>query len=173
MVVAVVAGNEVFKSALQSAREVDSGAAVFGLAAPTDAGLRGRLDAVWDSIEEALRSGFRYGREKARGLLDQAIEKAEALLVEAGRKAGELQDILLARIQAFVTTFIREAVRRVEPAMTVGETSFRLSTIHCTQKLVLTGALKTNIAELFELASSGEIEIAAEYARPPEIVSVV
>jgi hypothetical protein len=151
---------------MRAARDVQSGAAVFGLAAPVDAGLRGQLDAVWESIEEALKTGFRYGREKAEGLMEQAIAKAENLISEAGRKGAELHAVLLARIQTFLRTFVREAIGRIETQMTVGSGSFGLSTIRCSQKLVLSGSLKTNIAELFELASSGEIEISAEYAAP-------
>jgi hypothetical protein len=63
----------------------------------------------------------------------------------------------------FAWTYIQGAVARVPTSLVVGLSNFALASIECTQKIILGGSLSTNLAELFSLTSSGELEIVAAY----------
>ncbi len=168
MSIPVVVSRQVFDQALNSAKEVDRRRELEGLAAPLDATLRGRVEEAWGAIESALRDGFQFGKAKAQSVLEAAIGKVEQLVAGAGSRAADLQDALLARMQAFVHSFIQGALARVPTAIKVGGSSYTLTNVKYTQKLLVSGAIKTNLIELFSLASSGEIEIVADYSAGPE-----
>jgi hypothetical protein len=165
MNVTVIAGNEVFVAALKSAREVRQGPSLSGLAAPLDAGLMADADTTWSLIEEALKTAYRHGRDQAVALFDAAWAKAEALIASAGRKGGQVYDLLLARAQKYLDDFIRGAIARLATQHAIGDGLYGLTSIRCTQKIVLTGSLKATLTDVFALTTSGEIEIVAEYGR--------
>lgn len=158
-----VASRADFEQALLAARAVGPVAVGTSLNAAADAGLLGRLDEVWDSIEAALKRGYKFGAARAQELFDSAVEKAEQLIAEAGSKANELHQLLLEKLRVFVNNLINSALQRMPDTVALGGRTFKISKVSCSQKIVLTGAITTNIAEVFSLAASGELEVAAEY----------
>jgi hypothetical protein len=167
MNVPVVARREDFELALAAARKIDSGADVTGFASRMDGAFLGRLDEAWSSVEGALRKGYELGKEKAKAALDAAIAEVEQLLADAGSQARELQASLLRRMHEFTQCFIQSAMARVPTVIDVGGARFTLAAVRCTQRLVVTGSITTNLTELFALAANGEIEIATDYAGTP------
>lgn len=158
-----VASRADFEQALQAARAVGPVTVGTSLNAAADAGLLGRLDEVWDSIEAALKRGYKFGADGARELYDTAVEKAKQLIAEAGSKANELHQLLLEKLRVFVNGLINSALQRMPDSVAFAGRTFKISRVSCSQKIVLTGAITTNIAEAFSLAASGELEVAAEY----------
>jgi hypothetical protein len=167
MQVRILAGSDVFDAALKSARAVRAAPTLSELAAPLDASVRAEIDETWEAIEEALRAGFRHGYDGGKALLDAAWEKVKAIAAAAGRKASQVYDLLLTRTQQFLATFINGAISRLTAEHHIAGVSYRLSSISCTQKIVLTGSLEAALTNAFALSSSGEIEVTAEYARRP------
>jgi hypothetical protein len=162
MDIVIVAGAEVFESALDAARrepEADPDA----LSSILDNALVGQIEEVWDHIEGALRQGFRFGREQALEAMAEAIEQAERLVQNAGDKAKAVQNKLLERIQTYIQAQVQGALARIPVTMPVGGQQYALLRVKCTQKLLVTGSVKASLTEAFSLASSGELEISAEY----------
>jgi hypothetical protein len=164
MNITVIGDQQDFEQAIKAARKVDESKTSTNLNAIADAGLLGRLDGVWDTIETALREGYRFGRDLAKGALDMAIEKAEQLIKEAGTRAREIHAALLQKLQTFVKTFITNALARVPTTISIGERNYNITKVTCTQKLVMTGSIKVNITEVFSIASNGELEVAVDYS---------
>jgi hypothetical protein len=134
-----------------------------GLASVIGANLLGRVEEVWDSIESALRQAFLFGRDEASQLMNAATEKVEQLLKEAGQKAREIQDAILERLHAFTEALFQGMLSRITTTMKIGASEFTLRSVKLNQKLVATGSVKTNLAEVLSLAANGEIEVNAEY----------
>lgn len=158
-----VANRADFEQALQAARAVGPVTVGTSLNAAADAGLLGRLDEVWDNVEAALKRGYKFGADAARSLFDTAVEKARQLIAEAGNKANDLHQLLLEKLRVFVNGLINNALQRMPETVTFGARTFKVARISCSQKVVLTGSITTNLAEVFSLAASGELEVAAEY----------
>jgi hypothetical protein len=163
MNLATVASRPDFEKALQAARAVGPVVGGTNLNAVADAGLLGRLDEVWDTIEAALKKGYKFGADRAREMFDAAVEKAERLIEEAGSKANDLHQLLLEKLRVFVNALINSALQRMPDTLALAGKTFRISKVSCSQKIVLTGSITTNMMEVFSLAASGELEVAAEY----------
>jgi len=163
MNISIVASREDLDQALKQARALGPVDQNTHLNAPVNAGLLGRLETVWDSIEAALRKGYKLGADAARDALANAIADAEQLIAEAGALARECQETLLEKLQVFVKAFINSALKRVPDALPIGGREFRISKVTCTQKLVLGGSLSTNVTEVFSMTSNGELELAVDY----------
>jgi hypothetical protein len=163
MNISIVASRADLDQALNEARVFSPLDQNTHLNATANASLLGRLDAVWESIETALRKGYKFGTEAARDALTNAIAQAEQLIAEAGAFANDCQQTLLEKLQLFVKGFISSAMQRVPESIPIAGREFRISKVTCTQKLVLTGSLKVNLTEVFSLASNGELELAVDY----------
>jgi hypothetical protein len=159
----IVANRADLEQALKQARAFTPLDHNTHLNANVNAGLLGRLDAVWESIESALRKGYKFGTEAARDALTNAIAQAEKLIAEAGAFANDCQQALLEKLQLFVKGFISSAMQRVPESIPISGREFRISKVTCTQKLVLTGSISVNVTEVFSLASNGELELAVDY----------
>lgn len=144
----------------QEAGQLPSGA---GLGSPLDGSWLGRIAQVWDRIEEALQTAFLYGREGALALAEAAAEAAEKLLHEAGTRARDVQQALLARLSAYADKLVEGALKKVRPNLTVGETKLPLTGVEISQKVTMTGSLKANITDLVALTGAGEITVLARY----------
>ena len=166
MNISIVAGREDLDQASKEARAFSLVAQNTHLNATANATLLGRLNTVWDSIETALRKGYRFGADAARDTLTSAIAQAEQLIAEAGALAKECQEALLEKLQLWVKGFINSALKRVPDSLAIAGKEFRISKVICTQKLVLGGNLSTNVTEVFALTSSGELELGVEYEIP-------
>lgn len=163
MNVSIMASRADLDHALKDARSFSPLDVNTQLNATVNASLLGRLDSVWDSIESALRKGYKFGTEAARDALTSAIGQAEQLIAEAGAFANDCQQTLLEKLQLFVKGFINSAMQRVPESISIAGREFRISKVTCTQKLVLTGSIKVNLTEVFSLASSGELQLAVDY----------
>lgn len=163
MHISIVASRTDLDQALKAARAFNPIDQDTQLHATTHAGLWGRLDSVWDSIESALRKGYKLGAGAARSALDSAIAQADQLIAEADNLANQFQEALLEKLQLFVKGFINSALQRVPESLTIAGREFRISKVTCTQKMVLTGSLEMNVTKVFELASAGELELAVDY----------
>ncbi len=153
-----------FESAVDAARDIGGrDGQVPGLATSLDSAMNGRVRAVWDRIEAALRAAFEYGQEKAAPLVAAATAEAEELVASAGRRAAEVQQTLLAKMNEYVTRLTDAALSRVRTEVVLGDVTWRLSGVGLTQKISMTGALSTNIASLVTLTSVGEITVSAQY----------
>ena len=166
MEIAIPASRQVFETAILAARRANPAVELDGLASVIGANLLGRIEEVWDSIEAALRHAFQFGREEAVQLMNAAAEKTEALLKEAGQKAREIQDAILQRLHTFTQALFEGMLSRVPTTIKIGIAEYPLKTVKLNQKLVATGSLKTNLAEVLSLAANGEIEVIAEYLLP-------
>ena len=158
----IVASRPIFDQALQAADQLGKGGEIKGLATATHA-IRAYLDDAWDYIHDALIKGYEYGRDKAQVLFDAAIDKAEELLQRAGSNMRDLHTALLEKLQLFVRKLIQDSMSLIPTEYQVGERAFRLSSLKCSQKVMVTGSVKTSLTEAFSLVSSGEISIEAQY----------
>ena len=163
MNISIVASRADLEQALKDARAFSPLDQDTQLHATANAGLLGRLDSVWDSIETALRKGYKFGADAARDALNSAISQTEQLISEAGALANQFQEALLEKLQLFVRGFINSALQRVPDSLIISGRDFKISKVTCTQKLVLTGSLSVNVTEVFSLASNGELELAVDY----------
>jgi hypothetical protein len=111
----------------------------------------------------ALRRGYEFGSDIARGLLEKAIAQAEQLITEAGSRARDVHEALLQKLQVFVQSFTNNVLRRIPTSITVGVLNYNISKVTCTQKLVMTGSIKMNLTEVFSLTSNGELQVAVDY----------
>jgi hypothetical protein len=164
-------GRGAFERALQVARTVAKVPTPEGLAAPLDGALKGRVAEVWDSIEAALRTSYERGRDHAKSLVEAAILRAEKLMDEAGTRARDVQAFLLERLHAYVAAFTHGALANVMTVVEAGNQRLSLTRIQLSQKLVLGGSLKASLTDIFDLTSSGEIEIQVEYSMPVSTVT--
>lgn len=160
----VAADRQVFEQALKAARKAGQNPEKLGLNAPGDATLLGRLDQVWKTIETALQDGYQLGHDVAKTTLDRAIEEAEKLMEDAGKHARELHSLLLQRLQAFVHAFIKGALALVPTALAIGNQDYSVEKFTFTQKVLMTGSIKTNILEVCSLTSNGELSVSVDYA---------
>lgn len=156
-----------FEQAIDAAREVGRGGSVPGLATSLDSALTGKVRAAWDRIEEALRTAFEFGREKASPLVKAAVDEAEALVASAGHRAAEVQQALLVKLSEYVLRLTDAALERVRTELVVGGVTWRLSGVELAQKISMTGALSTNITSLATLTSGGELTVNAQYTVVP------
>jgi hypothetical protein len=161
-----------FESAISAAKEVGKTKSIPGLTSPLDAVWSGRIDAVWDRIESALRAAFEMGRDAARSLTATAVEQAQKLIAEAGHRAYDVQQALLSRLQAYVTRLVDTALGRVRPELQLGGTTWRLESLELAEKISLTGSLGVNITNLVTVTADGELTVTTKYtaireATPP------
>jgi len=159
----IIADRRDFEHAVKAVSALDTSTLSTSLNAVKDASLLGQIDSVWDDILTALRKGYEFGSEKARDLLNQAITHAEQLLLEAGSRARDVQDALLQKLQVWVQDFISSALKRVPTAIALGDLTYNITKVTCTQKLVMTGSIKMNLTEVFALTSNGELQVAVDY----------
>jgi hypothetical protein len=160
----VIISQDVFDTALKSARKINAGAPVEGMAGASKADIIGWLERAWGQIEKAVKMAYLYGREKATDLISAAVRTTDTVLTEAGAQAQEVHAALLGRLRAFLIDLTKGSVQLTPSEYTVSGRAFRLKSISCKHKLVMTGSLSVNLTELFSLVSSGEIEVEAEYA---------
>jgi hypothetical protein len=163
MQITIVASRHVFEAASSLARS-SAVEDLDGMASIVNSAWIGRIEEVWDSIEKALKHAFEFGRDKASDLMTAAVLQTENLLAGAGEMAKEVQDAILQRLNTFTNAFIQGMLARVPTSVGIGGVEFALGTVKLNQKLVATGSLKTNLAEVFSLAANGEIEVGAEYS---------
>ena len=78
--------------------------------------------------------------------------------------ANEFHETLLEKLQVFVKGFVNSALQRVPDSLSIAGHNFRIAKVTCTQKVVLTGSQQINLTEVFTLASSGELQLAVDYA---------
>jgi hypothetical protein len=172
MELTIVASREVFERAMAAAARLGDGEEISGLAAPLDS-IRGFLEEAWTVVGGALRKAYQWGKDRVQDVLDAAVVKVEELMERVGSKARDLQAALLARINAFVREEVFGTLALVPTEFKVGERTFALTTLKCSQKLMMSGSVKANLMEVFSLVSSGEIVVEANYAdaaakdRPP------
>lgn len=67
---------------------------------------------------------------------------------------------------------VDQVVALVPSVLNVGGSSFSLSPMKCTQKMALTGSLKTSVTELFSLVSEGQLEVETEYLNTPLPIAI-
>jgi hypothetical protein len=161
-----------FESAISAAREIGTVKNIPGLAAPLNAVWSGRINAVWDRIESALRAAFEIGRDAAQSLTAKAVEEAQKLIAEAGHRAYDVQQALLSRLQAYVTQLVDAALGRVRPELHLGGTTWQLESLELAEKISLTGSLGVNITNLVTVTADGELTVTTKYtairvATPP------
>jgi hypothetical protein len=159
----IVTSRSVFETAMTKASELGRPGKITGTASFADA-IQTYLKEAWDRIDEALTMAYRYGRDRAKDLLDAAIVKTEELLERAGSHARDLHAALLERLRLFLRDLIEGSMSLVPDAYQVGEKTFKLTSMKCTQKVMVSGSLKYSLSEVFALVSSGEIAVEAEYA---------
>ena len=152
-----------FETAISAAKVTAAAPITTGLAAPLDAAWLGRISAVWDRIESALRAAFERGRDAAQDLTVLAVDQAEKLISEAGRRAAGVQQALLSRLEAYVTRLTDAALGRVRPELQFAGATWRLESVELSEKISLAGSLSSNITSIVALTASGEMTVAAKY----------
>jgi predicted YcjX-like family ATPase len=163
MTVTTISTRAGFERALDAARAVGSETPLPGLAAPLEAGILARVAEAWDEIESALRDAYWRGRDSARAAIDAAIKRAEEGVAAAGRKAKEVQEALLARLQMYLRTLIDEALAQVRDAIQVGSRTLSLTSVQLSQTVALSGSLKASINEVASLTATGQLVVSSEY----------
>jgi hypothetical protein len=163
--VAVITRQD-FEAALAASREVGKSAGNNGLAAPLDGAFIGRIREVWDDVESALTKAFQFGAEYAKESIDAAVKAANDLMAQAGKGARAVQQELLKRVQAYLSTLVDTAIEQVRPAVAVGDRKLALETVDISYSVSLGGSLGVTIANLASLTSTGEITISAHYISP-------
>ncbi|QJW37139.1 hypothetical protein [Cellulosimicrobium protaetiae] len=153
-----------FEDALAHAGALGAGGDdLAGLSAPADGGFLGKLSEVWESIERALREAFVHGAERATAARDAAVALAERCMEEAGRRARDVHQALLSRLQDYVGTLVDTMLARLRPAFAVGGSDLTLDSVDVNQRISFTGSLKAAITEVVALTSSGELTVSAGY----------
>lgn len=163
----ITADRTIFDRAIRAARECDPVIQLTGMPALINADLLGKIEEVWGRIEDALNQAFQYGKEKALMLADDVVGQAQQLLVYAGNQAKEAHQALLKRLSEFTRSILEDLFASIPPTLRIGTFQCALVTVKVSQKLVVTGSLKTNIVDALELAGSGEIQVETEYSLPP------
>ncbi len=164
----VVARHRAIETALEAARhggEEAVGKEGGALYTVRDAGIRGRLEEVWDQVERALRSGFERGKDGAQSLFAEAVSAVEKLLQDVGSQSAEIHGALLERLARFVEALIEDALSRVPMTVEIAGQRFALESVEISQKLLASGSIKMNLSEAFLVASQGEIEVRGSYVQ--------
>jgi len=162
MIAATVNRNG-FELALSAARDEGSVRSYAGLSAPLDGGLLGKISEVWEGVERALRDAFVYGAEKARDGFELAIASAERLIQQAGARARDVHQALLAKVQAYLSELVDAALRQVRTVIEVGDARLVLDGLEVSQAVSLTGSVKAALTEMVALTSAGELTVTARY----------
>jgi hypothetical protein len=160
----VVSTRSSFDEALAAADAIgtiDIGAA--GLASPLHAAIRKPVEEAWDMIRSALIGAIRSGEEHSRTALHSAIAKMEEVAAAAGARAREVEEAVLAKLREFVQVLIDGALRQVRDTLTIGSRMFQVDRIEVRQKLTLGGSIHASITDVWELASTADLEIGASY----------
>lgn len=152
-----------FEAALAAARDEGQTRGYRGLAAPLDGGMLGKISEVWESVERALRDAYVHGREHARQALDDAVTRAENLLREAGTKARDVHQALLAKIQTYLSRLIDAALGQVRRIILVENSQLELDALEVSQSISLTGSIKASLSEIVALTSEGQLTVTASY----------
>jgi hypothetical protein len=163
MQITVIADRSVFDAAIAAAELPIPREGQYALNAPLDGVLSGRVEDAWDKIRDALTHAYEQGKDGARSVLDEAQAAVDSVMASAGSRAREVASALRAKLRSYVATFIDEMLKQVRPSILVGADSLRLSEVHLTQKVVLSGSLKASLTEAFELTSNGEFQVEATY----------
>jgi hypothetical protein len=124
---------------------------------------------VWGRIEQALEDAFTYGRERGQDVANSALASIEELLEQAGDRAGDAQQALLLRMQAYVRALVDRALSHVQDVVAAGGNVFTLDSIDLAEKLTLTGSLKTNLLDMLALTAGGELSITAKYKKQGQL----
>jgi hypothetical protein len=164
----VVSTRSSLDEALQAADAVgNADMQVDGLATPLDAKIRARVDEAWDLIRGALVGGVRWGADRSRDALDAALVQVERITKEAGARAREIEEAVLAKLREFVQKLIDGALHGVQDSLVIGTKTMALTTVEVRQKITLGGSLHASITDVWELASTAELEVSASYALAP------
>jgi hypothetical protein len=152
-----------FDNALRRAEKIGHSLAVPGLAAPLEVGLLGRVDAIWEQIAQALRKARTAGYAGAMEIVERAADEAEKLIAASGRKADEVRQMIVARLQEYLTAIVEAVLAQVQPTIKVGGNLMLLRKVDLARKIALSGSLKVTIASIAEMTGSGEITVTASY----------
>lgn len=164
MITTLNASDQILDAALDASRKAGfGGRKLTGLNADLDNTLRGRLQEVWDSVEEAIRKAFVEGKQQARSLIEDSQRQIEELLKQAGAKARDLHASLLERMRVFVREFLGGALAMMPESIPIGAGRMKVKGFTCAQKIHLGGKLEVNLFKLCELVSEGEFEVTVEY----------
>jgi hypothetical protein len=164
MPIAAVFDRADFEAALRASREIGAESELVGLAAPLDGALWGRISAAWDTVEHALRQAFQYGIDYASESVGEAIAAVEKVLQDAGRRARDVHEAFLTRLQQYLTGITDSALASVRTVVSIGSQTFTLGEIELSHKISLTGSLKVNITEIAALTGAGEMTVVAHYS---------
>jgi F0F1-type ATP synthase membrane subunit b/b' len=163
--VGVVTRQE-FEAALKAADDEGKDGNYAGLHAPLDAGLRGKIAEVWNSIKSALRGAYVHGKEESQLALDKAVAQAESLIASAGAHARDVQQALQDKISRYLSRFVDAALSQVKATVRVGGADLRLDAVEVSQSISLTGSLKASLQEIVGLTSEGQLTVNASYKAP-------
>ncbi|MCB7137658.1 hypothetical protein [Cellulosimicrobium marinum] len=163
MIAVGVLDRQGFEASLAHARRFGSTGDYPGLAAPADGGFLGRVADAWEAVERALRTAFVHGLERAQELRDTAVRTAQECMDGAGKRARDVHQALLGKIQDYLTTLVDTVLARLRPTVVVGGVTLSLRSVDLSQRLSLSGSLKAAITEVVALTSSGELGVGASY----------
>jgi hypothetical protein len=170
MLQVIIASQSVFDHAIEASRAVGkeadrvvSKAVNPGLRTNLDGTLHGWASEAWESVEKALKSAFVHGREHASGVIESSQKVIERLLAEAGTRSLELHALLLDKMRAFMSSFLKDALTLTPKTLAIGDQSLNIIKLTCKQKIKLGGKLESNLLSLAELVSEGEFEVEVEY----------
>lgn len=166
MIVVGIVNVQGFEAALTAARDEGVTHSYPGLAAPLDGILKGWVSEAWESIEKALRDAFTHGSEYSRQALDAAVTRAEQLIQDAGIRARDVRQALLAKIQAYMSQFVDAALSQVRGTVQAGNTQLELDALEISQSVSLTGSIKASLSEIVGLTSEGQLSVTASYRAP-------
>lgn len=162
--VEVVIGKKAFERALRAARfegVIRSG--TDAMHAPLAVGLKGRIAAVWDRVEAALRTARELGLAAAQSLVDAATEAVSGLVREVGDQASAVIEELNCRLKAHLDDLVQEAMSSLKNTVTIGPTTLRLATVTVTKEIQLGAEVGASILSLCKLAATGKIAVTATY----------
>ncbi|MBD8079316.1 hypothetical protein [Cellulosimicrobium arenosum] len=167
MIAVGVLDRQGFDAALAHARRFGDGGDFPGLAAPADGSFLGRVAEAWESVERALREAFVHGRDRAQELSEAAVRAAQRCMDEAGRRARDVHQALLGKIQDYLTRLVDTVLGRLRPTLLVGGVAMSLESVDMSQRLALSGSLKAAITEVVSLTAAGELTVSASYRVTP------
>ena len=159
-----LAHREDFEAALAAGRAVGEGGELRGLAAPLGAGLLGRVSEAWDHIEATLQEAWSQGRAFVRDTAAATAIRVQEIVEAAGNAALSVHQMVLEKLNGYLSDLIDRALARVRPSVTVGERTLELDAVELEQKITLSGSLKVSIEEVCSLTAEGEIALTAHYA---------
>lgn len=111
----------------------------------------------------ALVQAYRFGMEKAKATLDAALDTAEQLLIEAGRKADEVRQELMDHAARYVSTIIDSMIATIRPVVTIGTRNLQLDGIDLAQSVSLSGSLRIAITDIASFTADGRLTVNARY----------